>query len=159
MATDPQTTSDRPAMTQTAQSARFLRSPFRTFFSLWVPVLFSLIAEPLTGLVDTAFVARLGADALAALGVGTMVLSSVFWIFNFLSVGSQTEVSQALGRREMAGGIRIGSLALLLALGAGLMLMLMAWLYSAPVATARREKFLKIYPPSDSSTFHRARKF
>lgn len=123
-------------MTAPSQSARFLSSPFKTFFSLWVPVLFSLIAEPLTGLVDTAFVARLGADALAALGVGTMVLSSVFWIFNFLSVGSQTEVSQALGRREIARGIRIGSLALLLALGAGLMLMLLAWLFSSPVAAA-----------------------
>jgi MATE family, multidrug efflux pump len=119
-----------------SNSARFLKSPLRTFFSLWVPVLFSLVAEPVTGLVDTAFVARLGADSLASLGVGTMVLSSVFWIFNFLSVGCQTEVSQALGRREMQRGIRIGSLAMLLALCAGLMLMLMAWLFASPVAAA-----------------------
>lgn len=118
------------------QSARFLIAPLRTFLSLWLPVLFSLIAEPLTGLVDTAFVARLGADALAALGVGTMALSSVFWIFNFLSVGSQTEVSQALGRGEMARGMRIASLALGLALAAGFFLMLLAWLFAAPVATA-----------------------
>jgi MATE family multidrug resistance protein len=119
-----------------AKSAGFLKAPFRTFFSLWVPVLFSLIAEPLTGLVDTAFVSRLGADALAALGVGTMVLSGVFWIFNFLGVGSQTEVSQALGRREMGRGVRIASLAMMLATAAGLVLMLLAWLFSAPVATA-----------------------
>ena len=62
----------------------FLRSPHRTFFSLSVPVLVSLVAEPLTGLADTAFISRLGAAPLAALGVGTIVLSSVFWIFNFL---------------------------------------------------------------------------
>jgi MATE family multidrug resistance protein len=123
-------------MTAVAKSAAFLNAPWQTIFSLWVPVLFSLVAEPLTGLVDTAFVSRLGSNALAALGVGTMVLSGVFWIFNFLSVGSQTEVSQALGRREMSRGIRIGSLALILALGAGLLLMLVAWLFSAPVATA-----------------------
>lgn len=123
-------------MTEDTRSARFLKSPLRTFFSLWVPVLFSLIAEPLTGLVDTAFVAHLGAEALAALGVGTMVLSSVFWIFNFLSVGSQTEVSQAMGRSEMERGTRIASLALLLALCAGLLLNLLAWLFAAPVAGA-----------------------
>ena len=123
-------------MSTTTNSAKFLKSPFRTFFSLWLPVLFSLIAEPLTGLVDTAFVARLGADSLAALGVGTMVLSGVFWIFNFLSVGSQTEVSQALGRREMERGGRIASLAMLLALCAGLALMLLAWMFAAPVARA-----------------------
>ncbi len=123
-------------MNATDTSAHFLKSPFRTFFSLWVPVLISLIAEPVTGLVDTAFVARLGTGALAALGVGTMVLSSVFWIFNFLSVGSQTEVSQALGRREMERGTRIASLAMLLALCAGLTLMLLAWFFAAPVASA-----------------------
>lgn len=123
-------------MSATTNSADFFKSPFRTFFSLWLPVLFSLIAEPVTGLVDTAFVARLGAGPLAALGVGTMVLSGVFWIFNFLSVGSQTEVSQALGRREMERGTRIASLAMLLALCAGLGLMLLAWFFAAPVASA-----------------------
>lgn len=117
-------------------AADFLSAPFRTIFALWVPVLFSLIAEPVTGLVDTAFVARLGTDSMAALGVGTMVLSSVFWIFNFLSVGSQTEVSQALGRQEMARGVRISSLALSIALGAGSALALLAWFFVSPVATA-----------------------
>jgi MATE family multidrug resistance protein len=43
-----------------------------------------LIAEPLAGVADTAFVARLGAVPLAALGVATALLSSVFWVFNFL---------------------------------------------------------------------------
>lgn len=123
-------------MPATAHTARFLQAPLRTFFSLWVPVLFSLVAEPITGLVDTAFVARLGADSLAALGVGTMVLSGVFWIFNFLSVGSQTEVSQAMGRRQMAQGARIASLALLLAFCAGLLLFLLALLLAGPVAGA-----------------------
>ncbi|HSO18253.1 MAG TPA: MATE family efflux transporter, partial [Desulfosarcina sp.] len=113
-----------------------MKAPLRTFLGLWVPVLFSLVAEPLTGLVDTAFVARLGADTLAALGVGTMALSSVFWVFNFLGVGSQTEISQALGRGEMARGMRIASLAMGLALAAGLFLMILAWLISASVANA-----------------------
>ena len=123
-------------MLTNTNAAGFLSSPFRTFFSLWLPVLFSLVAEPVTGLVDTAFVARLGTDAMAALGVGTMVLSSVFWILNFLSVGSQTEVSQALGRQQMARGVRISSLALILALGGGSVLTLLAWFFASPVATA-----------------------
>ena len=50
--------------------------PHRTLLALGLPVLGSLVAEPLTGLVDTAFVARLGAAPLAALGVGTIVLSA-----------------------------------------------------------------------------------
>lgn len=92
----------------------FLDTPFRSFFFIWLPVLFSMIAEPLTGLVDTAFIARLGAEQLAALGVGTVVLSGSLWLFNFLSVGSQTEISQANGSNEPERGKRFGSLALFL---------------------------------------------
>ncbi len=72
----------------------FLTRPHATLLGLSVPVLFSLIAEPLTGLVDTAFVARLGAVPLAALGVGTTVLSAIFWAFNFLGIGTQTDVAR-----------------------------------------------------------------
>ena len=62
-----------------------------------MPILGSLIAEPLTGLVDTAFVARLGVDSLAALGVGTMVLSALFWALSFLGVATQTRVAVSIG--------------------------------------------------------------
>lgn len=75
----------------------FIKTPHRTLLTLTIPVLFSLIAEPLTGLADTAFVSRLGSAPLAALGVGTVLLSGVFWIFNFLGIGSQTETANAQG--------------------------------------------------------------
>lgn len=42
----------------------FLVRPHRTLLGLMLPVLLSLVAEPLTGLVDTAFIARfMGATA------------------------------------------------------------------------------------------------
>ena len=105
----------------------FINHPHRTFFWLSLPVLFSMVAEPLTGLVDTAFVARLGAEPLAALGVGTMLLSGVFWVFNFLSVGSQTEVGQALGRKQTDRAAEIGYLALLVGFCIGCLLILLFW--------------------------------
>lgn len=97
----------------------FLEAPFRAYLALWLPILFSMVAEPLTGLVDTAFVARLGSEALAALGVGTVVLTGGLWLFNFLSVGSQTEISQARGCGDLARGRGFASLALGVALVAG----------------------------------------
>ncbi|BHH84700.1 MATE family efflux transporter [Desulforhopalus sp. 52FAK] len=98
-------------------------------------MLVSLVAEPLTGLVDTAFVARLGAEALAALGVGTVVLSGGLWLFNFLSVGSQTEVSQAVGRKEPDQGKKLASLALLLAVSIGCILTLLFLFFSQQLTT------------------------
>jgi len=94
---------------------------------LSVPVLISLIAEPLTGLADTAFVARLGAAPLAALGVGTVVLSSVFWVFNFLGIGTQTEVAHGLADPRDTRGRDTTGLALALALAIGVALAAVGW--------------------------------
>ena len=81
-----------------------------------------MTTEPITALVDTAFVASLGSVALAALGVGTTALSSLFWIFNFLGISAQTEVAQADGKGKPEQAGRISSLALTLGLSFGLML-------------------------------------
>jgi len=103
----------------------FTRQPHRTLVSLSIPVLFSMTAEPLTALIDTAFIASLGAVSLAALGVGTTALSSLFWMFNFLGIGTQTEVSQADGQGRRARAGRIAGLAHGMAAGFGLLLILL----------------------------------
>lgn len=122
--------------TETTQREHaFVSRPHRTFLLISIPVLFSMIAEPVTGLVDTAFVARLGAEPLAALGVGTVLLFSIFWVFNFLGVGTQTEVGLSLGRREKDRAAEIAWLAVLLGLALGLVVILVLWLIS-PAAIA-----------------------
>ena len=105
-----------------AQNSRFLRQPNRTVLYLSLPILLSLIAEPVTGLIDTGFVAQLGTEPLAALAVGIGVLSSIFWIFGFLGIATQTEVAQAFGRGDLEGAINAVSLALLLGLLLSLLL-------------------------------------
>lgn len=102
----------------------FLSRPHRTLIGLSIPVLLSLSAEPLTALIDTAFISSLGVIPLAALGVGTTALSSMFWMFNFLGVGTQTEVAQRFGKGENEGTARILSLALLLSAAFGILLIL-----------------------------------
>jgi MATE family multidrug resistance protein len=99
-------------------------------------VLLSLVAEPLTGLADTAFVARLGAGPLAALGVGTIVLSSIFWIFNFLGIGTQTEVARDLGAGEGRRACEVTGLALALSGAFGVALILLGLPLLGPAATA-----------------------
>jgi MATE family multidrug resistance protein len=94
----------------------FTRRPHRTLLALSFPVLVSLIAEPLTGLADTAFIARLGTVPLAGLGIGTAVLSGTFWVFNFLGIGTQTEVAHAFGTGARIRGRDAAGLAM--ALGA-----------------------------------------
>jgi len=114
-------------------SSQFDASPRRTLLRLSVPVLFSLVAEPLTGLVDTAFIARLGAVELAALGVGTMALSSIFWIFNFLGVATQTDVAQADGRGESVSKGSICGMAMTLSAVLGVGSALLLWPFISQV--------------------------
>ncbi|QJB57871.1 MATE family efflux transporter [Pseudodesulfovibrio sp. zrk46] len=103
----------------------FLSQPHRTLAGLAVPVLFSLVAEPLTGLADTAFVARLpGSEPVAALGVGTVAFSSIFWAFSFLGVGTQTEVAKDEGGGNHDHAVKVVSLAIMMAACIGIVLML-----------------------------------
>ncbi len=106
----------------TPKSHPFTRNPHRTLISFSIPVLFSMTAEPITALVDTAFISSLGVNPLAALGVGTTALSSIFWVFNFLGIGTQTEVAQVYGKGRADRAERITSLALVLAVIFGLFL-------------------------------------
>ena len=105
-----------------AERHPYLQRPNRTILSLSLPILLSLIAEPVTALVDTAFVARLGAVPLAALGVGAGALSSALWIFSFLGIATQTEVAQSFGRDDAEGATRAVSLALAIGLLLSLLL-------------------------------------
>ena len=102
----------------------FSTHPNRTLIRLSIPVLLSLTAEPITGLIDTAFISSLGVVPLAALGVGTTALSTLFWMFNFLGVGTQTQTAQAFGRERIEEVKNTLSLALYLAAGFGLLLIL-----------------------------------
>jgi MATE family multidrug resistance protein len=92
----------------------FARRPHRTLLALSFPVLVSLIAEPLTGLADAAFIAQLGTVPLAGLGIGTAVLSSIFWAFNFLGIGTQTAVAHADGTGARSRGRDAAGLAMAL---------------------------------------------
>jgi MATE family multidrug resistance protein len=95
--------------------------------ALSVPLLISLVAEPLTGLVDTAFVARLGSPDLAGLGVGAALLSSALWVFNFLGIATQTEVAHALGAGDRARARDVAGLALALAVLIGTAMGALFW--------------------------------
>ena len=105
----------------------FVLHPHRTFTALSLPVMASLMVEPFASLVDTAFVERLGAASAAGLGAATALLSGVLWIFNFLGVGTQTEVAQAIGAGKAHRVGSVASLGLLLAVLLGLGLTLITW--------------------------------
>ncbi|MBU2958108.1 MATE family efflux transporter [Paracoccus sp. 1_MG-2023] len=63
-----------------------------------LPIVLSNLTVPILGLVDTGVVGQLGApEPIGAVGIGAVILASVYWIFGFLRMGTSGLVAQAHG--------------------------------------------------------------
>lgn len=70
----------------------------RSIFRIAIPALGALAIDPLLTITDTFFVARLGTNELAALGVNAAILSFAFLAFNFLAFVTTPLVARSLGQ-------------------------------------------------------------
>jgi len=66
-----------------------------------VPVVISNATVPLLGVVDTGVVGQLGDPAaIGAVGIGAVILTSIYWAFGFLRMGTVGLAAQAIGARD-----------------------------------------------------------
>ena len=78
----------------------------REILRLALPCIVSNITVPLLGLVDLSIVGHIGSAAyIAAISVGTMIFSVMYWTMGFLRMGTSGLTAQAYGRDD-AGGVR-----------------------------------------------------
>jgi MATE family, multidrug efflux pump len=98
-----------------------LRSQYdREILRLALPALGALAAEPLYLLVDTAIVGHLGRSQLAALGIASVILGSLFVVFNFLQYGTTAQVARASGAGQDETARQLGAQAIWLSLAFGI---------------------------------------
>ena len=112
------------------------RHPYdRDILRLSGPALGALAAEPLYVLVDTAVVGHLGTPQLGGLAVAGTVLTTSFFLFNFLAYGTTASVARLFGagRSDEAAQQAVQAGWLALALGVALAL---AGVTLAPQAVA-----------------------
>ncbi len=87
------------------------------------PIVLSNATVPLLGIVDVGVVGQMGEAApIGAVGIGAIILSSVFWIFGFLRMGTVGLVGQAEGAGDRAEVSAILTRALMIAGAGGLLL-------------------------------------
>lgn len=96
----------------------------RRILAIAVPALGSLLVEPIYVLTDTAVVGRLGTVPLAGLALASTVLTTLVWVFNFLSYGTTVRVAVRRGRGDTAGGAADALQALWLAVAIGIVVAL-----------------------------------
>ena len=69
--------------------------------SLAIPMILTNISTPLLGLVDTAVLGHLDSEQyLAAVALGGLIFSFVFWGFGFLRMGTTGQTAQAFGENN-----------------------------------------------------------
>lgn len=91
-----------------------------------LPIVLSNATVPLLGAVDTAVIGRLGDPAaLAAVGMGAIILATFYWFFGFLRLTSSGLTAQARGRGDQAEVTACLIRAMGIGLAAGLVLILL----------------------------------
>ena len=85
-----------------------------------VPILLANITVPLLGLVDTGVVGQIKSPVpIGAVAIGALILTTVYWFFGFLRMGTTGLTSQAVGAGDRAEVAAILSRVLLFAIVSG----------------------------------------
>src|ERR687894_569020 len=108
----------------------------RRIAQLALPALGVLAAEPLYVLVDTAVVGHLGPVPLAAVAVGGTVMSLAVWFGPLMAYGTTGRAARRFGAGDRSAAVSEGVQASWLALGTGLLLVLVVQLVADPLARA-----------------------
>jgi multidrug resistance protein, MATE family len=89
------------------------------------PIVLSNATVPLLGAVDTGVVGQMGTAApIGAVGLGAIILTTVYWVFGFLRMGTSGLAAQAHGAGDGAERTAVLLRAMIVGLGAGLVLIL-----------------------------------
>jgi putative MATE family efflux protein len=112
------------------------RSIDRRLLALAIPSLFTLAAEPLYVLADTAIVGHIGTVALGGLGLASIVLTTSSGLCNVLTWWTTSRVGFLRGARDDAGVHRVAATVLWLACVLGALLVLVLTAGASPIVRA-----------------------
>ncbi|MBL4917975.1 MATE family efflux transporter [Tabrizicola sp. DMG-N-6] len=91
-----------------------------------LPIVLANATVPLLGMVDTAVVGQLGEAApIGAVGLGAVIVTTLFWIFGFLRMGTTGLAAQAIGAGDGAESTAVLLRALMIGGAAGITLTLL----------------------------------
>jgi MATE family, multidrug efflux pump len=105
----------------------------RAVLLLAIPMVLELLLESVFAVVDVFFVARLGADAVATVGLTESIETLVYSIAMGLGMGATATVARRIGERDADGAARAAVQAMLLALIIAVPVGLGGWWMARPL--------------------------
>ena len=98
----------------------------RRLLSIAVPIVLSNVTVPILGAVDTGVIGQLGDPAaIGAVGIGAVIIGSIYWIFGFLRMGTTGLAAQAYGAGDHSELSALFMRALIVAIGGGVALIML----------------------------------
>src|SRR6201984_190746 len=101
----------------------------RAILLLAVPMVLEMVLESLFAVVDVFFVGRLGADAVATVGLTESMLSLVFAVGMGLSLSTTAMVARRIGEKDPEGAAVAGTQAIFLGFGVSAVIGIPCWIY------------------------------
>ncbi len=93
----------------------------RSILRIAIPSIVTNITVPLLGMVDLSIAGHIGsASVIGAISVGGLIFNMVYWLFNFLRMGSSGLTAQAYGREDGRDERKVLRMALSVAFTCGL---------------------------------------
>ena len=108
----------------------------RVIWTLAWPVILTFLLESLVGVIDTLMVGRLGAGAVAAVGVGAQVLSAVSVTMTAIGTGTLALVARHIGAGDRAEAEEVLRQSVLAAWGLSVVVVLPVVAFAEPMVAA-----------------------
>lgn len=109
-----------------ADDATTGRLTHRRVLAIALPIVLSNATIPILGAVDTGVIGQMGlAEPIGAVGIGAVILTSIYWVFGFLRMGTSGLVAQARGAHDpgLVGAHLVRALTVALGIGAVIILL------------------------------------
>ena len=103
----------------------------RAILLLAIPMVLEMVLESLFAVVDVFWVGRLGADAVATVGLTESLLSLVFAVGLGLSLSTTAMVARRIGEKDPQGAAVAGAQAIFLGFGVSLLVGIPGFVYAA----------------------------
>ena len=110
-----------------------LGDPKKAILAMAIPTIIALVAQSVNNLVDAAWVAGLGTDALAAVGIVFPVFFIIIGICNGIGVGAASAIAKKIGAGDKAAADRTAAHAVALILVASAITMIVLLVLLRPL--------------------------